>query len=282
MSERGTEVRARVGTMNELAEVLGAMRGMAAARIQQGERARAAAQEYAARIGAALASLDADAPARPPAAPTRPPRTLVVALCTERGFVGGLNERVVRAAEASPPPREILIVGARGLSFARERGLSVTYAGDMPTHVGGLGDVADQIGDRLVERMNDGELVVVDVIHPRRTPAGGTVVERQRLLPRELLPRPTSPGYPPLTMLPAPVLAAQIALEYLHAQLVAFAAESFAAANAASLEVLQAAHAHLDDMLVAARRTQNAMRQEEITAEVLEVITGRLTGASKT
>ncbi|HVY38747.1 MAG TPA: F0F1 ATP synthase subunit gamma, partial [Polyangia bacterium] len=182
---------------------------------------------------------------------------------------------------ASPAPREILVVGARGLAFAREQRLSVTYAGNMATHVGGLGDVADQIGDRLVERMNDGELVTVDVIHPRRTPSDGTVIERQRLLPIELPPRPPSRGYPPLTMLPAPVLAAQVAIEYLHAQLVAFAAESFAAANTASLEVLQAAHAHLDDMLVALRRTQNALRQEEITAEVLEVITGRMTGGAK-
>src|SRR6478672_1497853 len=57
VSERGTEVRARLATMKELEEVPGAMRGMAAARIQEGERAQLAAQEYARRIGAALASL---------------------------------------------------------------------------------------------------------------------------------------------------------------------------------------------------------------------------------
>lgn len=280
MSERGTEVRARVGTMKELAEVLGAMRGMAAARIQQGERARIAAQEYAARIGAALASLSTDAPAPPTAASRDQARLLVVALCTERGFVGALNEHVLRAAQETPTPREIWVVGARGLSFAREQGLSVTYVGNMTTHVAGLGDVADQIGDRLVERMGGGEPACADVIHPSRTPSGGTVIERQHLLPIHLPPRAPGRGYPPLTMFPAPVLAAQIAIEYLHARLVAFAAESFAAANAASLEVLQAAHTHLDDMLVALRRTQNALRQDEITAEVLEVITGRMTGTT--
>ncbi len=77
-------------------------------------------------------------------------------------------------------------------------------------------------------------------------------------------------------MLPLPVLASQLAIEDLPARLFEFVVESFAAANAASLEILQAAHAHLDEMLVELRRTENVLRQEEITAEVLEVITGRM------
>jgi len=77
-------------------------------------------------------------------------------------------------------------------------------------------------------------------------------------------------------MLPALALAVQIAREYVHARLFQFVAESFAAANTASLEVLQAAHTHLDEVLVDLRRTENVLRQEEITAEVLEVSAGRM------
>lgn len=277
MSERGAEVQARLGTMKELEEVLGAMRGMAAARIQQGERAQVAAQEYATRIGAAFASLsstDGD-PAAPPSA-SWPRRTIVVALCTERGFVGALNEHVLRAAREAPPPQEVLLVGARGLAFAREEALTVTYVGNMATHLAGLGDVADQIGDLLLKRMDASEPMTADVIHPRRTPAGGAVIEQRRLLPIDLPSRARPAESQPITMLPVPVLASQIAIEYVHARLFEFVAESFAAANAASLEILQAAHAHLDEMLVELRRTENVIRQEEITAEVLEVITGRM------
>ena len=120
MSERGAEVQARLATMNELDEVLGAMRGMAAARIQQGERAQAAAREYADRIGAAFASLTgqarSDLPGDPPG---QEGEVLVVALCTERGFVGALNERTLRAATETPPPCQICIVGARASAGAR-------------------------------------------------------------------------------------------------------------------------------------------------------------------
>ncbi|HVZ88302.1 MAG TPA: FoF1 ATP synthase subunit gamma [Polyangia bacterium] len=274
------EVRARLGTMKELEEVLGAMRGMAAARIQQGERAQVAAREYAARIGAAFASLSTEgSPAAPPSS-GRPARTLVVALCTERGFVGALNEHVLRAAREGPQPHDVLVVGARGLAFAREQGLTVTYVGNMATHLAGLGDVADQIGDLLLTRMDASEPLIADVIYPRRTPTGGAVIERQRLLPIDLPSRAYLGDFPPITMLPVPILAAQIAIEYVRARLFEFVAETFAAANAARLEVLQAAHAHLDEMLLGLRRTENVLRQEEITAEVLEVITGRMTGSA--
>jgi F-type H+-transporting ATPase subunit gamma len=276
MSERGTEVRARLATTKELEEVLGAMRGMAAARIQQGDRAQVAAQEYAARIGVAFASLSSE---RSPAAPGsfgRPVPTLVVALCTEHGFVGALNERVLRAAREVPQPHELLVVGARGLAYAQEQGLPVTYVGNMAAHLAGLGDVADEIGDLLLKRIAANEPMTAEVVHPRRTPTGGVIIERRQLLPVSLPPRARLGGSRPITMLPVPALSSQIAVEYLHARLFEFLAESFAAANAASLEVLQAAHAHLDEMLVELRRTENVLRQEEITAEVLEVITGRM------
>ena len=280
MSERGAEVRARLATMNELEEVLGAMRGMAAARIQQGERAQAAAREYADRIGAAFSSLTGEARSvLPPDPPGREPESLVIALCTERGFVGALNERTLRSATETPGPYQLCIVGARGQALAREQGLTATSVGSMPSHLGGIGDAADQIGALVLEQSRSIDDLSVEIVHPRRTATGGIAIERRRLLPLDLTGSGRPGALPPITMLPAPLLMAQIAGEYVHARLFEFVAESFAAANSASLEVLQAAHTHLDDMLVDLRRSENVLRQDEITAEVLEVITGRMQGA---
>jgi len=202
---------------------------------------------------------------------------MVVALCTDRGFVGALNEHVLRAAFEAGRPASVLVVGARGVAFAREQGMAVIDAGNLATHVGGIGEVADRIGDLIAKRMPADQPVAVDVVHPRRSAERGTVIERRPLLP--LLPsskeRP-DPGQRPITMLPAGALLSQIAVEYVHARLVEFVAETFAATNAATLEVLQAAHTHLDDMIVELRRTENVIRQENITAEVLEVISGRM------
>ena len=203
-----------------------------------------------------------------------------MAICTERGFVGALNEHVLRAAADTPEPRQIFILGARGQALAREQGLTAAYLGSMATHLGGIGDTADQVGDLVLERSTAADGVAVDIIHPRRTTSGIIAIERRQLLPLDLPAGGRQNGLPPITMLPAALLMSQIASEYVHARLFEFIAESFAAANAASLEVLQAAHAHLDEMLVELRRTENVLRQEEITAEVLEVIAGRMQSAT--
>ena len=276
MSERRSEVQSRLATMNELDEVLGAMRGIAAARIQQGERARVAARQYAAGIGAALASLTVEVP--PPAHRTDPV-DLVVALCTDRGFVGALNERVLDGARATGG-RTLVVVGSRGQALAQERAVPAVDGGGMTAHLGGLGDVADRVAGLLARRADlAAGTLTAEVVYPRRAPSGGVEIERRRLLPIELdtLPRNgAGPRFEPITMLPRQKLIAQVAGEYVHARLYEMAAESFAAANAASLEVLQAAHTHLDQMLAELRRTENILRQDEITAEVLEVITGRM------
>ncbi len=275
MSELRADVQARLATMKELDEVLGAMRGMAAARIQQGERAQAAAREYAARIGAALANLAGPtAPRDGSAAPA-----VVVALCTDRGFVGALNEHVLDRAAAIGAPR-LLVAGARGLSLAQERGLACQDAGGMANHLGGIADVADRLAGILAQlaaaRADDADLSVA-VVHPCRAASGAVTVERRALLPIEVPPA-APPPFAPITTLSPAALAAEVGGEYVHARLFQMVAESFAAANAASLEVLQAAHAHLDDMLTDLRRAENVLRQEAITSEVLEVITGRLPG----
>ena len=250
---------------------------MAAARVQQGERAQATAREYADRIGAAFASLTGEAESILPGAPAgREGKSLVIALCTERGFVGALNEHTLRSASETSAPCQACIVGARGQALAREHGLTPTYIGSMPSHLGGIGDTADQIGALILERSKSTDGLSVEVVHPKRTAIGGIVIERCRLLPIDFPASGRLNALPPITMLPAPVLIAQIAGEYVHARLFEFVAESFAAANAASLEVLQAAHTHLDDMLAELQRCENVLRQDEITAEVLEVITGRM------
>jgi F-type H+-transporting ATPase subunit gamma len=136
--------------------------------------------------------------------------------------------------------------------------------------------VADRIGQGLLGISHALDHSSVEIVYPRRAENGAVVVERSRVLPVDPPAERRRDGFAPLTMLPIPFLVAQVAVEYVHARLFELVAHSFVAANAASLAVLQAAHAHLDEMVADLRRAENVLRQEEITAEVLEVITGRI------
>ena len=111
---RVAEIQGHIASMDELLDIVGAMRSLAGMRVQEAQRAlpgiRRYAESMAAAIGAALLLM-------PP-----PSETLVaggrraLVLCTaEHGFVGGFNQRLVEAAEAVLEARDMLFVlGSRG------------------------------------------------------------------------------------------------------------------------------------------------------------------------
>ena len=99
MTERLSDVVARIGSVRQLSSVIGAMRGIAAARAREArervEGVRAYARTVGAAIGQALSLVEGAAGA---------PRDgrdghLVIAVCAEQGFAGSFNRRVLDAAE---------------------------------------------------------------------------------------------------------------------------------------------------------------------------------------
>jgi F-type H+-transporting ATPase subunit gamma len=201
----------------------------------------------------------------------------VVAFCTEHGFVGGLNDRILRAAP--PGSGELLVVGTRGQATAGEARLGFRFIGPMATDTAGLGEVADRITDALYPRFAAGELEGLEIVFGRRSDAGAITIERRALLPLEPANAderpPSAPAPPPVTYLPHAELLARLVEEYLYALLIDVAAQSFAAENTARLAVLQSAHTHLDDLVEDLRAADRRLRQEEITSEVVELALGR-------
>jgi F-type H+-transporting ATPase subunit gamma len=65
--------------------------------------------------------------------------------------------------------------------------------------------------------------------------------------------------------------------EYVFALLAHAAMESFASENAARLATLQAARDSIDRALEDLRSVERRLRQEQVTAEILELVTGAAT-----
>jgi F-type H+-transporting ATPase subunit gamma len=70
------------------------------------------------------------------------------------------------------------------------------------------------------------------------------------------------------------VLLQRLASEYLFAELTRAVMESLASENGARLRVMEAADRNTGDKLEGLRRSENALRQEAITSELLDVVTG--------
>lgn len=280
--ERYVRLRQRIASVNELLEVTGAMRSLAAVRVQQAQEALTGIRQYTSVVADAMADalplLSPDVAIRGGhvAAETAGQRGLLV-FASEHGFVGTFNERLLDRAqtELAEGGGLLFMVGGRGTLVAEERGLDVAWAVSMATHPGQVINVAQRVAMGLYRRFVEGEIARVDLLFARYRSGGGSEVERLRLLPIDLQAFAGKPPVsPPLLNLPPAALVERLVEEYFFAELSRAAMESFTSENGARLQVMDSAHetveGKLDELGSEARRA----RQEEVTTELIDVVTG--------
>jgi F-type H+-transporting ATPase subunit gamma len=269
MTERLAEVSARIEGVRQLGAVVNAMRGIAAARVQQARGQLVAVDRYAATIAAAIARVAALVPPVPVPA-GRPGRRAIVLFCAEQGFAGAFSEHVLNAAGADLATAELFLIGTRGNAAAAERGIVADWKSAMPSHSAGVPKLADRIADALYRRIAAGAIDQLDAVFAR-----GTRVERNCLFPLDTTHFTVAAnGNAPLLDLPPEVLLTELTSDYLHAQLCNAALHAFAAENTARMTAMEAARHQIERQLTTLRATQRHVRQEEITAEIIELAAG--------
>jgi len=267
------ETRARIGGMSELHDIVGAMRALAAMRMQEALGRLDGSRGYADAVAAAIADslLLLPPPDGPPAAT---PQILV--LCTaEHGFVGGFNERLVTAALARLAPEDLLFVlGSRGALLALEKGRAADWTRPMATRCTGVPDMVQRLSTELYRRIASGSVAGCMVMFARYRP-GATAIGTLRLLPLEVATLPSRrQAQPPLHNLPGGVLYEQLVAEHVFARLTEAAVESLASENAARFATMDAARDNIGRRLDDLRRQAREDRQTEITTELIELATG--------
>jgi F-type H+-transporting ATPase subunit gamma len=274
MAERLADVELQLHNLHELQDIVGAMRAVAAIRLQEAQAALDGTRAYAEVIGAAIAEalpLLPAPPRRPAATPGAPAGTVL--FMAEHGFTGAFNDQLADALDERA--EALFVVGARGRALIEERGLSPAFATGMATHVGAVTETARRITTALYERFERGRLATVEILFFRHQGGGRRSLERQSLLPVDLEAfGPSRAAAPPLTNLPPGALIEGLLEEYLFALLAHAAMESFASENGARLAAMQSARDKLDQRLTELRALEGRLRQEQITGELLELITG--------
>ena len=286
MSGKLSEVEGRIGTVHQLESVITAMRGSAAARSHEARSRIAAIQAYAAAVGAAIGEALALAPQPDDSQVPIHERSrghAVIALCAEQGFAGTFNERVVDAAEKhlTVEGTELLVVGNRGKMVAAERGLVVGWSAPMVAHADEVPRLANHISDAIYSRLEKNQTRRVTVIHAVPAPSASIAIVERTLLPFDFARFKATPlAIPPLITLPPEQLLADLAEEYVYAELCEELMLSFAAENEARMRAMIAARANvarkLDELVGSFRR----LRQDEITDEIIELSVGSIAAAA--
>jgi F-type H+-transporting ATPase subunit gamma len=259
MTDRLADISARIDGIRQLGTVVNAMRGIAAARAQQARAQLAAVDSYTATIAAAIGRAIALMPVADPPAVRRTSRTALVLFCAEQGFAGAFSQRIFDKVGAD----------------LAEQGITPDWKGAVPSHSLGIPKLADGIAEALYARIASGEIERLEAVFGQWQPGQGVHVERRCLFPIDMtgFPHAEEANLPLVNLKPA-VLLNELTADYLHAQLCKAALHAFAAENEARMEAMAAARSQIERQLAKLQSTQRLVRQENITAEIIELAAG--------
>jgi F-type H+-transporting ATPase subunit gamma len=270
--EEAARLKERVSSLHELRNVVHAIRGIAAARIQEAQTALDGIRNYAGIVEDAIRQAASLAPGigDVPPSPGGPSRSILIAVCAEHGFVGGYNDAVLdRAGELLKPGQQLGIIGRRGAAAASEKELPLAWQAPGTTYVNGVAGVARRVADSMVGSTH------AEIVFSRYRPSEGYALDDRRILPLDpTLLAGAEQRVPPVQQLAPERLLHALATEYLFAELTRAVMEGLASENAARLSTMQAADHNIGDKLETLEKQERIVRQESITVELLDIVTG--------
>ncbi|HVC30767.1 MAG TPA: FoF1 ATP synthase subunit gamma [Steroidobacteraceae bacterium] len=275
---RLADIERHLASMSELQRIVGAMRALASMRVQEAVRALPSVRTY----GDALAEAVREALAiagDERITSTEPSRhggkRAIVVFTSEHGFVGAFNERLIDAATFAAGDA-LILVGSRGAALVMERGVRLAATQAMATRLASVPEVVHKLQETLYPAIAAGETACAEVFFGRYQRSGMADIQRLRLFPLTIAPGRERTGPAPLHDLPAAELLERMTAEYLFARLTEAAVESLAAENGARFAAMESAHDNVGKRLQALRLEASRARQEEVTAELLDLVTGQL------
>jgi F-type H+-transporting ATPase subunit gamma len=275
MTDRLADISARIDGIRQLGAVVNAMKGIAAARASTARAEIEAIDSYAATIAAAIS--DALGPAgplhRPEPGSEASGKTGLLVFCAEQGFAGAFSERILDSIEEDLSTTSLFLIGTRGLSIAAARGIEPDWSAPMTSHTLGIPNLADRIAKAIYRASawvaSSVWTCSMPVGRPGKLGSCGKV-----LLPIDLSDLPPPGATRPLIQLPMDALIDSLGGDYLHAMVCKAALHSFAAENEARMEAMSAAGSQIKRELGEFEATLRQVRQEAITAEIIELGTG--------
>jgi F-type H+-transporting ATPase subunit gamma len=292
------ELRDRIRGVRSTRKITKAQELIATSRIMKAQARVEASRPYAEEIVRVLSALAAESALDHPLLVERsnPQRAGVLVVTSDRGFCGGYNANVLRAAEELQTLlREqgktpvLYVIGRKGEAYYRfrQRPVAASWTGftDSPDYAD-----AATVGETLVEAFlagadddredegSDGKLGV-DELHLVHTEFVSMLTQRpsvRRIAPLEVeyTEEPTTP-HPVFDFEPdAERLFAALLPKYINTRLFAGLLDSAAAVHAARRTAMKTATDNADELIRTLSLEANQARQAQITQEISEIVGG--------
>jgi F-type H+-transporting ATPase subunit gamma len=275
------EIHQRRLAVETIHDIVNAMRAIAAGRIQGAQRALRAARRYQQVVRQAIAAIE---PELLLAASGTPRQSTLLVFTSEQPLCGAFNQNVLALAERrrlelmADEKVAMILVGRRGVRSGRTLHLTPDAVEPAATSILGLRDVMKRLALSCAKRHAAGTLGTLRVIYNRYRSLSEQVPGEEIVFPLERSSAP--PAASPRERrfhryLPAADLYAQLVAEHLFIDLYRLAAESFAGEQASRLIAMDGATRNTERMQTQMLELEQRERQDEITREILELISAR-------
>ena len=285
MTDRLREVSERLNAVTQLESVMTAMRGIAAAHLHEVHTQLPSIRAYANTVGIAIGEVLAFLPSKPTGITSESSNAqeLFIVLSAEQGFAGTFNERIFDALERYSPNNNqpaVLLVGTRGLGVARERNTAILDTFAMATRVAAIPTLAITIADWLYVQIEESGFQRVSLLYSEHDIDSGKLsISKRSVIPFDFTRfKMAVRNVPPMLTQEPTVLAARLAEEYVYAELCEALMLSHAAENEARVRAMVRARSNVLDTQKTLKADYQQLRQDQITAEISELTTGRLAG----
>lgn len=271
-------VERRMANLRMIREIVHSFRALSAVQYRHASQGLASLRTYADLFHRGLTYLDL-----PSLSQSSPQRLLLIVMGSDQGLCGPLTARVVeramnRARELGNNLFGMVAIGNRTGDLLASQGAGLVAIHNSPASVRGIDDlvgwVAQTIGHLLDEQRCDG----AEVVAMRLVNSGDSRPELLRVLPIDPASLwETTGGRPPREPQlyeRSEVVAAAILREWTYIEVYRCALESLTSEHDARLRTTDAATHALDRKLEELRLEHNHLRQEAITEEILETVSG--------
>jgi len=282
-------LRGRIRSVQATKKITRAMELIAASRIVKARQRVIAAVPYSERITEVVKDLAASVAVS--GSPFLKPRenirtTCYVAITADRGLCGGYNSTVLRATEGeikadvlAGKDYVVIPVGRKAESFFRFRGYKIKqgFAGfsDAPRY-----DDAKRIGEFVTNLFLKGEVDRVELVYTRFVSSGTQELVRRPLVPLEQALVTGGDGKPSTTnsayeFEPEPeTILSTLLPRYVEARVYAALLNAAASEHAFRQRAMKAATDNAEEIIKNLSRIMNRARQDSITTEIMEIVSG--------
>ena len=281
------DIRRRIRSVQSTQKITRAMKLVAAAKLRRAQARILAARPYASKMGELLGNLvsaagaDGDT-AHPLLEQRHGPRRQIVVITADRGLAGAFNSNAIRRAlefirQSNAPDVTLVVVGRKARDFYRRRrqwAIKRDLIGFWDRLAYGH---AAELADFFMQQYRDGEVDEVHLVYNEfRSVAVQRPVREQLLpIPRGEVPQGTEATAVDYIYEPGPgAILNNLLPRHVRTQVYRALMESLAGEYGARMTAMEAATKNATEMIEVLTIQYNKARQEKITKELLDIVSG--------